>query len=143
MKPDRQDDPAANVHLVRIPKSYLFIRFFNGGLERDGAWVLDFYSLRDRRPVNSPDGWVIYISPLAPNTKSLVFSGHVKSWEENWGYKKQEINPGEERFSLPEGVICQLVRPDEPNLYFETPTRVHQVPGIHVEKAVPLSQHLH
>lgn len=141
MKPFN-DDTTADVRVVPIPNTdNLAIRFFDGGLERDGAWVFDFYDIRDRRAVNSFEGWTVYISPTAPNTMSLIFGGEVKSWEANNGIERDDIKPGEERFSVPEGVTCSLVRPEcQQPFWFTTPRRAHDIPNIHIEEPISLHQ---
>lgn len=122
-------DATAGVWLTHIPNTdNLALRFFNGGLEGDGVWVLDFYNTRDRCAVNSPEGWEIHISPTVPNSMSLAFSGQVKSWEANSGIASGDIKPGEERFSMPEGVACSLVRPGCEPLGFLSPQREQRLP---------------
>ncbi|KAH9950528.1 hypothetical protein B0H21DRAFT_802429 [Amylocystis lapponica] len=88
----------------------LVIRFFDGGLAPDSAFALDFFDFSANKAVNSPEGWAISIVPI-PGTLSMLCSGPLKSWEENSGYRRSEIPPGEERVNMPEGALCQLDRP--------------------------------
>lgn len=91
-------DQTTDIHRVDIDGTQLSIRFFNGGMEKQGAWLFDFFDFDRKRSVNSPPGWKVFITPQTPENKALMFTGEVKSWEETHGIPKDQIKPGEERF---------------------------------------------
>jgi len=67
-----------------------------------------------------PEGYEI--SQL-PRPGMLTFVGKLVSWEEAMGVERQDLRPGMEKFSAPEGSRLVLTRPGEAPYYFAIPTR--------------------
>ncbi|KIK64844.1 hypothetical protein GYMLUDRAFT_402827 [Collybiopsis luxurians FD-317 M1] len=108
------------IQLIQIPDSKYSIRFWDGGLEAQGQYCLDFIDQTTNDAVNSPHNWAIYPSS---HFVTLVPGGCSKiiSWEEAWGFEKDEIPPGEERFSVMQGLRCTVERPGTELFWFEVP----------------------
>ncbi|EIM87170.1 uncharacterized protein STEHIDRAFT_168002 [Stereum hirsutum FP-91666 SS1] len=96
------------VRLFEIPDSDLSIRLWDGGLEAQGQYFLDFINTQSGLAQNSPHDWVLY-SQYPDN--GPFYNDRLKSWEEAWGFSKEKILPGEEKFSIGQGAWCGLERP--------------------------------
>jgi hypothetical protein len=99
-------------------------------------WILDFFNTQARQPVNAPLGFRIHIVPVY-GTVSMLIGGPLHSWEEADGWSRADILPGEERFNVPEGVVCALERPGQELFYFQTPKRPAPLATVHITNAVP------
>ncbi|TFY58719.1 hypothetical protein EVG20_g8044 [Dentipellis fragilis] len=113
------------VHVIDIPGSALKIRLWDGGQVDHGLFLLDFVVTEadgTLKAVNSDGQFTIYAihRPGMPCS-----TGRLQSWEEAAGWQNKDINPGEERFSVPEGTYCRLKCPAQPafNFGFQVPVR--------------------
>ncbi|KIK57427.1 hypothetical protein GYMLUDRAFT_247064 [Collybiopsis luxurians FD-317 M1] len=113
-KPQKGDP----IHVIEIPGSKYSIRLWDGGLEAQGQYCLDFIDTCTGKAINSPDRWVLHAK--APNG-TLPYVAPLISWEEAWKVPKGEIPPGEERFSIMEGSMCGLERPECESFWFRVP----------------------
>lgn len=129
----------AGVRITQVPAAHpqesLAIRFFDGGLALRGQYMFDLFDLRSKTALNMPDGFVFY-PHFRPG--QVPFLGHVMSWEEAGRMAKSDIPAGEERFSLPEGVVVELRRPGMPPFYFEVPVR-EVVSSVKPATSIPFS----
>lgn len=117
MKPVKGD----RVRVFDIPDSHLSIRLWDGGLEAQGQYCLDFIDTRSGLAENSPRGWILH--PHYPQY-GLSTNEQLKSWEEAWKVSRENILPGEERFSIGQGAWCGLERPGVDEVFwFEVPVR--------------------
>ncbi|KAG6377447.1 hypothetical protein JVT61DRAFT_15252 [Boletus reticuloceps] len=97
-----------DVHIIRIPgEDDLAIRFYPGSLDSEYCYMIDFFHCGREEPINSRNtGFEIHIAP-PPGTTEMQSCveplGHLWSWEIKYGCREEDIPPGEERFSLPEG----------------------------------------
>jgi hypothetical protein len=86
-------------------------------------WVLDFYDFATHKAVKSSKlGYSIDIIPV-PSTAFIMCSGPLRSWERNAGYRDDEIFSELERFNMPEGCLCALMKAGHVLFYFEAPKR--------------------
>lgn len=137
MKP-LPDDP--HVYSVPIPDSPFVIRMWDGGMETYRQFCLDFFSMITLTPVNLPSGYSLCLAtvnmdvntpgappafyPMAANMPGM-FTVPIASWEQSMG--TQSINPGAEKWSVPEGTYVILMHLGHPDLAFHVPTRHLQV----------------
>ncbi|KAJ6524281.1 hypothetical protein DFH09DRAFT_1286433 [Mycena vulgaris] len=109
-----------DIHVTAIPADAhgLSIRFFPGGTAAAslGYYFMDLYDLSTREPAQTPAGYAFY---QHNQHGSLEPSGRVRSMEEAMGYA-----PGDtERFSVSEGTVCELRRPECEPFFFSAPVR--------------------
>lgn len=98
---------AADVYTYQIPGSPLSIRIWDGGMESDGQYMLDFFDRATKKAVNSPKDFQI-----VPITRPGIFDlGPLVSWEVAMGRPRDGIPDGEERFSVIEGSCWTLKWP--------------------------------
>lgn len=103
-------------------------------MQQYGIYCLDLYDLSKRAAVNLPQGYKIYNVPSAVNGDRGT---EVMSWEAAWGIGAKEIQPGQERFAVPEGSHLTLVRPRKPLFFFVLPTRPRLFGGVRPVYAQP------
>ncbi|TFY61748.1 hypothetical protein EVG20_g6939 [Dentipellis fragilis] len=104
--------------LLKIPDSPYSIRFWDGGSQEEGVLFLDLVDTTTHQVINSHGHFQLYIV-LEPGVSDLL--GPLKSWEEDMGYRRGEITPGEEQFSVLEGITYSLERDDEDDFVFQVP----------------------
>ncbi|KAJ8453712.1 hypothetical protein ONZ51_g13445 [Trametes cubensis] len=75
----------------------------------------------ERTAVNAPEGYAIRAAPMAPWMATVCTE--IKSIERAYGVAPERIKPGEEKFILRDGMVCQLVRGGEVLFNFEVPSR--------------------
>ncbi|KAE9409690.1 hypothetical protein BT96DRAFT_1012629 [Gymnopus androsaceus JB14] len=123
-----------NTQFICIPKSdNIIIRFFDDGLEKDGAYVFDFYNTATKTKVlDFPNGWSIHIIPI-PGTLSSLCDGplSLRSFPDS----KNKIGTNkvnstgesdDQYFIVPEGTLCQLLHPDcQDPFLFQAPRRMY------------------
>ncbi|KXN91556.1 hypothetical protein AN958_00542 [Leucoagaricus sp. SymC.cos] len=118
--------PGERVYLVDLSSvsdnPNLSVRFFDGGLDNQGAFVFDFYDCKTFKAVNSSPDWRVSIVPVV-GTMSFLYAGLLRSWEAEEGIRPENIKPGEERFSVPEGVTLELELPGGRKFRFTAPIR--------------------
>ena len=81
--------------------------------------MFDFVDQRTRQAVNAPKGYDIY--PVPGVTPGPFSHGPLVSWAVAAGLPKSELPPGAEKFSLPVGTECRLVRPGKADVRFVIP----------------------
>jgi hypothetical protein len=87
---------ATDILTYQIPGSPLSIRIWDGGMESDGQYMLDFFDRATKKAVNSPEDFQII-----PITRGGVFIlGPLVSWEVAMGHPRDGIPDGEERCSV-------------------------------------------
>lgn len=129
-KPNRGD----HVRIVTIPDDRLALRFFDGGMERDGIFLFDFVDTHTKKAVNCPSTYEIHALPNPYHM--LNMPGRLLSWEATRGIPPNVIKKGEERFSVPEGTPCALVRPGKERFMFAVPQRPRELlPGVQLVTA--------
>ncbi|KIK51875.1 hypothetical protein GYMLUDRAFT_979881 [Collybiopsis luxurians FD-317 M1] len=108
------------IQLIQIPDSKYSMHFWDGGLEVQGQYCLDFIDHTTSHAVNSPHDWAIY-----PSSQFVILvpgsCNRIMSWEEAWGFEKGDIPLGEERFSVMQGSWCALECPGTELFWFEVP----------------------
>lgn len=103
-----------------IPNSPLAIRIWSGGLERYGQYFLDLFDVRSGISVNTPDDYTIVNVPIPG---AFTFGGQLVSCETAYGVKRDELRPGAEKYSVPEGSRLAVIRRGQEPFYFQIPTR--------------------
>ncbi|KAJ6541886.1 hypothetical protein B0H19DRAFT_1175068 [Mycena capillaripes] len=104
----------------RIPNSHLAIRLFPGDLHpRNRVCFFDVFDTHTRSPVNSPPSF--RFTTVQPEIR-------LQSVEEVAGISREDIRPGEERFSVVEGTACRLRRGGALEFLFRIPVRSY--PGM-------------
>ncbi|KAJ6596110.1 hypothetical protein B0H10DRAFT_1924817 [Mycena sp. CBHHK59/15] len=110
-----------DVILFDIPGTHYTVRVFPGETgPSTGMWYLDFYDLMRREPVNTPQGFNIY---LVGPPELLAGPGPLISMERAYGVPQKDIRPGQEKFGLPERAWCKLERPGREPFFFRMPSR--------------------
>ncbi|KAK7694146.1 hypothetical protein QCA50_001326 [Cerrena zonata] len=118
-----------DVHLVDIPDDTLAIRLWAGGMADQGIYLLDFFNVVEDMPVNTPNGYIL--SPI-PTPGQFCPVSQLVSWEESMSSRFPEATAatrlqrgaeGTDRYSIMEGMGCQLTRPNREPFYFLIPTR--------------------
>lgn len=99
-------------------------------MEDIGQYCFDFFHVRDGIAVNTPDNYKISQLPVPAIPGTMMFGGQVQPWEISFGINREDIRPGEEKYSAPEGSRLVLLRDGEEPFYFKIPTRELEVPGI-------------
>jgi len=126
MKPLPGDND--DVYIRPIPGSDFSIRIFGKYMEHTRRYGLDFVRTSTGRPENSPFEFELI---AVPKQDSELYTLSELSWSRLYsaehGMGEQNILPGEERWILPEGMTCLLRRRGYRNLYFEIPTRQHEI----------------
>ncbi|KAJ8454860.1 hypothetical protein ONZ51_g12783 [Trametes cubensis] len=115
-----------NVKHIPIPNSNYLLRFWPGSLA-SAEYCMDFVETQpngERTAVNAPEGYAIRAAPMAPWMATVCTE--IKSIERAYGVAPERIKPGEEKFILRDGMVCQLVRGGEVLFNFEVPSR----PGV-------------
>lgn len=92
-----------------------------------GQYCFDFFHIRDGIAVNAPHNYKIVQIPVPG---AMTFGGQLQPWEISFGINREDIRPGEEKYSVPEGSRLALLRDGEEPFYFRIPTRALEVPGI-------------
>lgn len=118
----KEGDPS--ILYYHIPASQdLAIRLWDGNMQKYGLYCFDLFDTSKRIALNLPQG---YKFCGAPNPGVYTTGGagsELISWERAWKVHQDEIRPGQERFTSPEGSHLALVRPGEPPFYFALPKR--------------------
>ena len=109
-----------DVLYCRIPDSILAIRIWSGGMERHRQYCFDFFDVVERVAMNTPYGYVI---SSYPTPGVFAHPGVQKSWEIAWGWDRDRIPAGTEKYCAIEGSRFVLTRPDKMPYYFEIPRR--------------------
>ena len=117
LKPGHGDQ----LYIINIPDDNLALRFFDGGMERKRIFCFDFVDAQTREATNSPSDYEIHALPNPHHM--LNIPGPIISWEAAMNIPRNQIKKGEERFSVPEGTHCVLLRPGKPRFDFEAPER--------------------
>jgi len=113
---------ATDVFTYHIPGSPLSIRIWDGGMESDGQYMLDFFDCATKKAVNSPKDFQI-----VPITRRGIFGlGPLVSWEVAMGRPRDGIPDGEERFSVMEGSNWTLKWPGR-DFSFAVPVRTNSM----------------
>ncbi|KAI0330389.1 hypothetical protein GY45DRAFT_1434687 [Cubamyces sp. BRFM 1775] len=122
--PGEEDDC---VLIRRIPDTKFSIRLFPGSFS-DREYCMDIVD-GTGHPVNRPFEFELLAGPGKTDTPWLTFSGSMKvrSIEEAYGHKREDILPGEEKYILRDGQMCLMTRPGKPNLRFTVPVRKRPV----------------
>ena len=73
--------------------------------------------------MNSPFQFELWTvgAPSDPRTCGAV---RLRSLESSWGYSRQDVLPGAEKFVLTDGMVCLLKRPGQKPVRFTVPTRL-------------------
>ena len=89
-------------------------------MERHRQYCFDFFDVVERGAMNTPYGYVIssYPTPGVP-----AYPGELVSWEIAWGWERDRIPAGLEKYSAMEGSRLVLTRPGKMPYYFEIPRR--------------------
>ncbi|KAH9919718.1 uncharacterized protein B0H18DRAFT_881682 [Fomitopsis serialis] len=125
--------PGDNVYLIDLPDSSVIIRLSDGGLERGHQFLLDFVDRDSRKPDHMPQSyaiWRLYNGPCSPAMHQLM------SWEAAMGMPEDQIAPGEQRFSVIEGVTYRVEYLGATPVEFTVPERPRAGPAVHI---VPLA----
>jgi len=111
------------VRIRPIPDSYLSIRLWPSS-PLNGSFCLDFVMTCDQTPVNVPPEFELH----AQSTIWQPGGGRLYSLEAvGWG-RDEPIPDGCEKFLLPEGMKCILVRPGKNNVVFTVPPHPNPAP---------------
>jgi hypothetical protein len=119
-KPKSDDN---SVQYFNIPDSPVDIRIWSGGYEEDKNFCLDFFDIRDRTAVNTPDGYII---------SSVQMPGVDNRWcrlrtvENAFGLQRHHLPPGEERYIVSEAQQLVLSRPGQLPFKFRIPVRAFE-----------------
>lgn len=122
-----------SVTYFTIPKSGLSIRIWDGGMHQFRQYCLDFFDKVKQTAMNMPKGYKIH--PVLPSGRSC--GPKLTSWEENMGVKPADLRAGMEKFTVMEGSLLMLTRPNGDPFRFEIPVR--PIPG-RVKFARPCNQ---
>ncbi|KAH9854443.1 hypothetical protein C2E23DRAFT_726651 [Lenzites betulinus] len=114
------DDPDARY--LRIPETTWSLRFWPGSLA-DAEYCIDFVETATKKPLNVPDGYELWVipDPTAPWLTPVTMQ--VLSIERIHGIDPEDIQEGEEKFILRDGLYCQLVRDGHRIMRFRIPMR--------------------
>ncbi|KAJ7627773.1 hypothetical protein DFH06DRAFT_1338948 [Mycena polygramma] len=103
------------VVIFHIPDTTVGVRVFPGDMHpRDGMFFFDLYDVDKRRPVNTPAAYTFWM--IWPRSDKALHS-----MEEYAGIRREDIKPGEERYSIPEGDACRLKRKGAADFLFRIP----------------------
>ena len=84
---------------------------------------LDFVNTETHEAVNPPLDYELWAVPEQTTPWLSMGGTQLRSVEDGFGIETSEIQPGEEKFILTEGLTCMLVRPGERNVRFKVPIR--------------------
>ncbi len=93
---------------------------------------MDFVRTDTGKPVNSPFQYELW---RTADVLSARPSARLTSMERTWGIKQKDIDPGEEKFLLRDGMTCVLKRPGCKDLRFTVPVRVTPTENLKVPDA--------
>lgn len=105
MGSQRKPQPGDNIVTFNIPDGPLNIRVWDGGLAKDGLYMLDFVQKSTGEPVNASPEYLIY--PVSSTHVALLGSGPLVSWAIACGISP--IPAGAEKFTAPLGVEFRLL----------------------------------
>ncbi|KAI9062943.1 hypothetical protein FKP32DRAFT_767844 [Trametes sanguinea] len=117
----RPGDP--DVTFIPIPGSnQLALRLWPGSLSA-AEYCVDFFDGHVKTPINVPHEYQLWAipDPTRPWLQPICMELH--SIEKAYGIKSEDILPGEEKYVLRDGMLCQLCRGNEKVLRFYIPMR--------------------
>jgi hypothetical protein len=114
----------------------LGLRIFDGGLEKRNAYVLDFFDLDNKQPVNAPEGYKIVLDSVGELPQFMLDEHVVESWETAFDIPRNQLRSGEEKFGLLEDSYCRLMDNGSTILYFAVPKRPGSYPD---QYALPMA----
>lgn len=121
MKPERG---GPGVFKINIPGTTLLIRLWDGGAERMGQYLLDYYDYEDLTPVNTPPGWKMFPENRRGAAPYMSADGTMVSLEKAFGHPPETMPFGVEKFMVLEGSRWRLQRPGvKKDLLFAVPYR--------------------
>ncbi|OSD06836.1 hypothetical protein PYCCODRAFT_772448 [Trametes coccinea BRFM310] len=126
----RSGDP--DVIYIPIPGSNeLALRLWPGSPSA-AEYCLDFFDGNTKTPINVPAGYKLWMipDPARPWLQPICMA--LTSIERAYGIKSKDILPGEEKYILRDGMLCQLCRGNQKVLRFYVPLR-QQASGLHGE----------
>ncbi|KAH9890119.1 hypothetical protein C8Q73DRAFT_706755 [Cubamyces lactineus] len=124
-----------DVKHIPIPDGKYSLRFWPGALAST-EYCMDFVETQpngERIAVNVPEGYVIRAAPTSPWIAATYME--IKSVERAFGVER--INPGEEKFILRDGMVCQLVHGGKVLFNFEVPSRAGVYGGAEILRPTP------
>ena len=122
-----------NVYTVDIPGTDLIIRMWEGGMDYYSLCYLDFFDTRRQVSVNLPRGFSLHPAGHSPMPGAAgmpgafylpaVYSkkGAMPSWEEAFGFTRDQIPPGEEKWTAPAGSHVSVVKDGRALVTFAVP----------------------
>lgn len=121
MKPERG---GPGVFKIKIPDTPLVIRLWDGGAEKMGQYLLDYFDPEVNTPVNTPSGWKMWPVNRRGTVPYGGIDGQMTSLEQAFGHKRENMPFGCEKFIVLEGSRWRLQRPGvEKDLLFAVPYR--------------------
>ncbi|KAI0676668.1 hypothetical protein C8Q78DRAFT_962120 [Trametes maxima] len=100
----------------------LSLRFWPGAHSR-AEYYMDFVRSDTREPVNVPKGYRLWTIPDPDKPWLQIVSMELYSIEKAHGIPADKIIPGEEKFVLRDGLVCQLMHEEQVVMRFHVPMR--------------------